>query len=133
MTKTTIRRLAVLWIAAIIAGSLMPSRVKIAIGTTTPDSVPTRPAGFGHRAYHVASFGIAALLLLLLATNRRQELYAAASILALGLAIESIQHFVMSGPAFEWWDVREDAVGIGLAWIAVQFKGVREALVAPDE
>src|SRR5947208_4755460 len=110
----------------------MPTSLKIVIGSTTSEPVGARPASFQHRLFHFAAFSVAELLLLLLASNRRQELRAAAVVPALGTSIELTQHFVLLYPFFEWWDVRDDLIGILPALAAVQFRGVRQKLLVGE-
>lgn len=130
MRRTVIRWVAIVWISGITAGSLMPTDLKIAIGSTTSEPVRSPRAEFEHRLFHYVSFGVAALLLLLLASNHRQELIAAFAVAALGVTIELIQHFIMLYPLFEWDDVRDDMIAIVVALIAIQFKGFRARLLA---
>ena len=60
-------------------------------------------------------------MLSLLATGRREELEAAGEVLAVGCIVEVIQYFVYSHRhLFEWWDVRDDAIGIAVAFLLVQ-------------
>jgi hypothetical protein len=57
----------------------------------------------------------------MLAWNRREELEAAGEVLALGCLLELAQDVMYSnGKIFEWWDVRDDAIGITLAFLAIQ-------------
>src|SRR4051812_17526476 len=112
MTRNALRWLAVLWIAGVIAGSVMPTRLKLAFGTTMESRPDYPPPNFSHRVYHFVSFGVAAMLLLLLATNLPQKLRASASVILLGVAIELTQHFILLNPYFEWWDVRDDTISV---------------------
>jgi len=66
-----------------------------------------------HRLIHIFAFGSSFYLLSLLATRRREELEAAGEVMAIGCFVELIQYFVYSHDrGFEWWDVRDDAIGI---------------------
>ena len=57
----------------------------------------------------------------LLATSRKEELEAAAEVIAVGCIVELVQYFVYShGQLFEWWDVRDDTIGVAAAFILVQ-------------
>jgi hypothetical protein len=74
-----------------------------------------------HRLIHFVAFGSSFLVLSLLATGRREELETAAEVLAIGCIVELAQYFVYSHrQVFEWWDVRDDAIGIVVAFLLVQ-------------
>jgi hypothetical protein len=100
-----LRLIAAPWVICLIAGSLMPSNFKDAVGTHS-----------FHRTFHFVSFGSTALLFLLLSNNRRQEYIAACGVFALGVTLEILQHVIFVD-IFEWWDVRDDAVGIAIVWV----------------
>jgi len=114
MTRNVLRWLATIWIIALIAGSLMPSQTKATLGL-----VGTRPPNLEHRVVHFVGFGIGELLLLFLATNRRQEASRVIGVVSLGLGLELTQYFVLSARYFEWWDVRDDVIGIVTALLLV--------------
>jgi hypothetical protein len=114
MTKSVIRWLATIWIIALTAGSLMPGQAKVSLGL-----IGSRPPNLEHRIVHCVGFGIAGLLLLFSATNRRQEAYCVIGVVSLGLGLELAQHFVLRGRYFEWWDLRDDAIGIFTALLVV--------------
>jgi hypothetical protein len=60
-------------------------------------------------------------VLSLLAAGWREELEAAGEVLAIGCIVELAQYFVYSHrQVFEWWDVRDDAIGIAAAFLLVQ-------------
>lgn len=99
----------------------MPSQAKVSLGL-----VGTRPPNLEHRVVHFVAFGIGELLLLLLATNRRQEAYRVVGVIGLGLGLELTQHFVLSGRYFEWWDLRDDAIGIFTALLVVDITRARK-------
>ena len=86
-----------------IIGSLAPNSVKDAIGTHSH-----------HRPYHVIVFGATAILFLLISQTRRQEWIAVAGALGIGVAVEILQ--CLSDGYFEWWDLRDDALGILVAF-----------------
>jgi hypothetical protein len=92
----------------------MPSQAKVSLGL-----LGTRPPNLEHRVVHFVGFGIAELLLLFSATNRRQETYRVIGVVSLGLGLELAQHFVLGGRYFEWWDLRDDAIGIFTALLVV--------------
>jgi peptidoglycan/LPS O-acetylase OafA/YrhL len=109
-------------IAALILGSLMPFGAKQAIGT----------AGSLHRAYHFLAFGFTALLLLSAQRNRRRQLLACLAMLALAIALEVLEHLIYGQPT-EWWDIRDDSFGIGLAFVFGQLHIIRRILLSePD-
>jgi len=108
----------------------MPTTLKIAIGTTTSDALPTGPANLTHRMYHLSVFAIAALLRLLLAPSGNQEIRESLGLIALGTIIELTQHFVMGNPILEWWDIRDDAIGVLAALIIIQWKIIRDLVIA---
>ncbi len=96
---------AVPWVITLIIGSLSPDYVKDSIGTHSY-----------HRLFHLASFGATAFLFLLILNTRRQEYIAAAGVFALGVTLETLQHLIF-GSEFEWWDVRDDFLGILIALV----------------
>lgn len=97
------RVIAVPWTLCLIVGSLLPDHVKDSIGTHSH-----------HRPYHLIAFGATALLFLLISNTRRQEWIAVSGAFALGLSLETLQ--CLSDGYFEWWDLRDDALGILLAF-----------------
>jgi hypothetical protein len=78
------------------------------------------PGSMGHRADHVIAFAILALVLLPLARNRAQIWIVVISILCLAAGLELRQRQIFSIP-FEWWDVRDDCIGVILALLLVRF------------
>jgi hypothetical protein len=114
--------IAAVWISCLIVGSLLPYRTKLALGTRPAHAAnPRAPVvTLKHRAIHWLSFGGAALLLLLLARNRHQEIAAVAATIALGCFIEFAQH-VMYRNDIEWWDMRHDTYGALAALVLLRF------------
>jgi len=98
-----LRVIAVPWTLCLIVGSLSPDYVKETIGTHS-----------FHRPYHFIAFGATALLFLLTSSTRRQEWIALGGAFGLGLTMETLQ--CLSDGYFEWWDLRDDALGILLAF-----------------
>ncbi len=92
-----IRRLARLWILALVVGSLQPARPAPVVGL--------------HRGIHWLAFAGVALLLLLLSHTRRQEIRGILATCLLGLSLEYLQH-LMYHNAMEWRDVRDDTFAI---------------------
>jgi hypothetical protein len=108
--------------SALIVGSLPPGSAKERIGASTSEAESmTYRAGYRHRLIHVLTFGSARFLVSLLAWNRREESQAAGEVSAIGCLVELTQDiFYSHGNLFEWWDVRDDAIGIALAFVTIQ-------------
>lgn len=86
--------------------------------------VPHAGAGStAHRLEHMGAFGLLGLLVLPLCRNRLQQWGAALGIIALAAALEMAQHLVFRNTVFEWWDVRDDAIGLVFAWLIVRSTG----------
>ncbi len=119
LTRQLLRLLAAVWIAGLVAVSLQP----------------WRPAGESqsivHQVWHVVSFGAAGLMLFALSRNAKQVSTAALGIFCLAVAIETSQHLLYKNP-FEWWDVREDTIGIAFAWMLIRWTGVKSLLLNAD-
>jgi uncharacterized membrane protein YccC len=66
------------------------------------------------------AFGSSWFLVSLLTRNDREALEAVGQIMAVGFLVELAQCVLYShGRVFEWWDIRDDAVGIAVAFLAV--------------
>jgi hypothetical protein len=109
------------WVAAVIAGSLMPGPGKEKLGLRTVRTahavghIPSR-----HRLVHMFAFGSSWFLVSLLTRNDREALEAVGQIMAVGFLVELAQCVLYShGRVFEWWDIRDDAIGIAVAFLAV--------------
>lgn len=100
VSRATLRIVAKIWLALLIAGSLQPVRPGIVTGVADV-----------HRGLHWVAFGGAALLLFSLAQSRRQEIMRAVALLFLGLSIEVLQYLVNRN-RMEWRDVRDDGLAI---------------------
>ncbi|MDP8989568.1 MAG: hypothetical protein M3N41_05735 [Acidobacteriota bacterium] len=111
-----------LWISIVIAGSLLPWSAKVALHASEGDPTQFRHfADVTHRWIHFFAFGSSFLVLSLLGTGRREHIEAAVEVVAIGCIVEVIQYFVYSHrQMFEWWDVRDDAVGVSSAFLLVQ-------------
>jgi hypothetical protein len=125
------RWFALLWISVVIVGSLLPGSAKATLHAS--ERKPTQFGNMGnakHRLIHFIAFGSSFLVLSLLATGRREQLEAAGEVLAIGCIVELAQYFMYSHRhVFEWWDVRDDAIGIALAFLLVQIAdGVKVAI-----
>jgi VanZ family protein len=67
---------------------------------------------------HVIVFCATGLIFLALARDRREEWAAAGKVIALAISIEIAQLLIYRMPfGFEWWDVREDTIGMILAML----------------
>jgi hypothetical protein len=108
LCRPLIRYLCWIWIMCVIVGSLLPLRMKIALGTTS----------HLHRPLHMFVFGSAAVVLLLLSNTLRQRLTSVLCILALAAFLEILQFWITYQPkysAFEWRDLLDDGGGIVIA------------------
>lgn len=102
LTRKRLRLIAIVWLVVLTAVSLQPYRP------------PGESQTSGHRIAHAIAFGVPALMLLRLARSLRQQWAASLIVLCLALAIETAQHLIY-GNAFEWWDVRDDTIGLLIA------------------
>ena len=120
--RRLVRWFARLWISAVIVGSLLPGSAKATLHTRENTRTHFKNAGTTkHRLIRFIAFGSAFLALSLLATGKREQLKAAVEVMAIGCTVEVIQFFVSSHrQVFEWWDVRDDAIGIATALVLVQ-------------
>ncbi len=82
-----------------------------------------------HRVAHIGAFGALAVLVLPLARSRRETWLVAAAIFCVACGMEMMQyqvfHFARNGQEFEWWDIRDNTVGLLLALLAVRFTRLR--------
>jgi VanZ family protein len=96
MTRSTTVRVAILaWIVLVIVISLQPAR-------------PSATAAL-HREFHWFAFAITAVLFRKLHAGPRPGLQSALAAVLLGAALEVLQTHLRY--PFEWWDVRDDAIG----------------------
>jgi hypothetical protein len=123
--RRLVRWFARLWVCAIIVGSLLPGWAKVELHASEGKRTHSRNAvSAKHRLVHFIAFGSSFLVLSVLATGRREQLEAAVEVLAIGGIVELTQYFVYSHRhVFEWWDVRDDAIGIAVAFLIVQLAG----------
>ena len=126
--------IARVWISAVIVGSLLPGSAKIGLHASEDRRAMHTHArtavAIRHRLVHLFAFGSSFLVLSALATRKREQLEAAAEILAIGCIVELTQYFVYSHRlVFEWWDVRDDAIGIALAFLLVQTMNRKKLLI----
>jgi len=116
------RWFARVWISAVIVGSLMPGSAKVMLRGSESKHIHSRSStGLRHRLLHFVAFGSSFLVLSLLATGKREELKAAGEVMAIGCIVELAQYFIYAPRHFfEWWDVRDDAIGIAVAFLLLQ-------------
>jgi hypothetical protein len=95
----------------------LPDGAKGAIGTHTQ-----------HRFYHLLSFGSTAYLLTLIARDARERFYGLLFVVLLGVLLETGQYLVFN-IHFEWWDVRDDTIGVLAAALLAQSATLRQKLV----
>jgi hypothetical protein len=117
LTRQQLRGIATVWIAGLVAVSLQP----------------WRPYGESqsiiHNVSHVVSFGTPALMLFALSRDARQTFTAVLGIFCLAVAIETSQHLLYKNP-FEWWDVRDDTIGVAFAWMLIRWTGIKALLLS---
>jgi hypothetical protein len=131
--RRLVRWFARLWISAEIVGSLLPGWAKVELHARGGDRTHSRNAANGkHRLVHFIAFGSSFLVLSILATTKREQLEAAVEVMTIGCVVEVIQYFLYSHrQVFEWWAVRDDAIGIALAFLLVQIASlVNSAITA---
>lgn len=119
LSRKALTRFTIIWVILLVAFSLQPTRVP-----------GTRGRNIQHESGHVVIFGATAMLMLALARNREEEWKAAAATLGLAVGIEIAQFLIYSLPNFEWWDVREDLIGIAIAMIVARATRVRRLILA---
>ena len=103
LTRATLLSTAIVLIAGLTLFSLGPHMAR---------------RGIPHRLEHVIAFAVLALLLLPLGQNRPQKWFVVSAIFCVACALEIRQHQVFN-QAFEWWDVRDDSLGVVLALLLV--------------
>jgi hypothetical protein len=102
----------------LIVGSVLPYGAKAALGEQMP---------FKHRIYHALTYGSTAWLLTLIARNPRERVAAILGMIALGAALEYMQHCIYLCP-YEWWDVRDDSFGVVAAALLDQWSALRRRI-----
>jgi hypothetical protein len=119
LTRAVLRRLAIVWVLCVITVSLQSVR---------PGS--TRGRTLQHEISHILVFGATGLMFLTLARNNREEWTAAAGVVCLGISIEFGQWVIYGLPGYEWWDVREDTIGVLLAIALVRTTRIRPVVLS---
>lgn len=116
LTRRALRLIAILWIAGLVAVSLQPWR---------PEG---ESQSIVHQVSHLISFGAAGVMLFALSNDSRQAWRAALGILCLAVAIETSQHLLYKNP-FEWWDVRDDTIGVLFGGVLIRWTRIRSLLL----
>ncbi len=78
------------------------------------------PGTLFHGFEHAVAFAVLALLLLPLGRSRVQESAIVLVIFSLAAGLEWRQHQMFRNVRFEWWDVRDDAIGVLAAWLLLR-------------
>jgi len=119
LKRQVLRCIATLWIVVLVAVSLQP----------------WRPHGESqsnlHQLLHLVLFGAAGVMLFALSQNTKQVWTAAVGIFFLAVAIEISQHLLYKNP-FEWWDVRDDTIGVAFAWMLIRWTGIKSLLLSAE-
>ena len=106
-----IRLVTVAWLLLMILGSLQPAR----------------PPLLGYSSFHLGihwvAFAGAAFLLLLMCSDRVQEVLGVSALCLLGISLEYFQHLIYHIP-IEWRDVRNDWLAIFVAFALYRLAGV---------
>jgi hypothetical protein len=110
------KRITPIWVAGVIVGSFLPGEWKRRLGIQP--YIRHHLIAPQHRLVHMITFAITALLFLLLTDRPKDEVRAAGAVLLLGCGIEVMQFAIRFAPVFEWWDVRDDAIGIVIVLVA---------------
>jgi hypothetical protein len=116
LRKAVLPAMAILWIACLVFVSLHPIVRHAPQGSMT------------HRIEHVMAFGILGIILLALCGNHGPKWVVTLALLCLACVLEMRQHQLFRQP-FEWWDVRDDGIGIVLALLLLRFTRIRALLV----
>ena len=126
--KRFVRRVVPFWVAGVVIGSFLPGPWKLAIGTRP--FMKAHPLDPRHRVLHFVTFGVTAVLFMLLRDRVQDRARAAVAALLLGCAIEVLQFVTGLASVFEWWDLRDDLCGVAVAFVAVEVVRVWRERVA---
>ena len=107
-------------------GSFLPGEGKRALGTQSGDYEGPR---WGHRLYHLGSFGLTALLVSLVNRNANRRVMMCVAVVGLGIAIETLQSVVF-GSEVEGRDMADNFIGVLIAWMIGEIGIVRRRLVS---
>ncbi len=111
-TMAMVRRIewaAAVWIVVLIIVSLQPYRPSV-------ETSPAESSVLLHRLIHIVDFAIPALALCATRRTVGGLWKTALLMICLGIWIETAQ-LVINRNVFEWWDVRDDTIGVLLAFI----------------
>jgi uncharacterized membrane protein YgdD (TMEM256/DUF423 family) len=126
-------RIAPWWVLLVLIGSFLPGPGKKALGTL--NSVKSHKGGdasSNHRFAHFLVFGSTALLFLMLAETRGQQIRAAVGVALFGLVIECGQYEILRLDQLEWWDIRDDALASAVALLLDRTMNIRGRLLSQD-
>jgi hypothetical protein len=134
-----LRRIAPLWIACLIAGSLLPGEAKNVLGSSRPDDQHQQVVGieageWKHRTFHLVGFGATAFLFLAIARTATGELVSVIGLFGLGVAIEFAQVLIYAN-GLEPEDMRDDGYGIFAVyaiWLVLGMVDRRRAAGTPE-
>jgi hypothetical protein len=119
LRRQLLRRIAIVWILGVVAVSLQPWRPQ------------GESQSIVHPVSHMVLFGVAAAMLFALSENARQAWATALEIFCLAMAIETSQHLLYKN-LFEWWDVRDDTIGVAAAWMLIRWTGIKSILLSEN-
>jgi VanZ family protein len=120
LTRHGLRFIATFWIVVLVAVSLQPVR---------PNG---EPESIFHPVWHVLVFGVAGLMLFSLSRNAKESWIAALWVFCLAVAIEISQHLLYRN-VFEWWDVRDDTIGLVLAAMLIRWTRISSLLLKASD
>jgi VanZ family protein len=122
LNRIALRWIASVWVICLIVASLQPVR---------PPNIKEGSNFYKHQVLHVVMFGATALLFLALGRKRGDDWKAAAAVVCLAAAIELAQLLIYRMPfGYEWWDVREDTIGVAIAMLLDRRTGVRRWIIS---
>jgi hypothetical protein len=119
MSRNGLRWAGTTWIVFLVVLSLQPLRLHSAIRGTA-----------SHFLLHVLLFGLAAVIPLLLSSNRVHESARAFCVFCLTGAIEIAQGLIY-GFRTEWRDLEADGIGVLIALLAIRVWRVRMSMRGP--
>lgn len=124
MRKRVLMIVALVWVVGPITVSLQ-SFDRVGAGTEPPagtKGLPVWEKPMRHRISHFIAFAVAGALLSSIAPGSRkapwawvEPLLAATAAWIMGLTIEIAQMRVFKLRVLEWWDLRDDAIGVAIA------------------
>ena len=125
MSYRRLKLITILWIVALICGSLSPVEVKVAVGTETnsPAAVEQEKAFTFHRVMHYIAFGVGAALLIAVARTPLRCIAFCAALIALGCLLEWVQFTALGSPILETGDMRDDALAVAVGGALAAFTG----------